>query len=71
VQHLFFFEPEQARRTAALGLDVSTSMSFPWGKGELVRERFGEHLLEHLVPLRRLLDIFGHLPTTSHGFVVI
>ncbi len=60
LQHLFFFEPEHARRTAALGLDVSTSMSFPWGKGELVRERFGEHLLEHLVPLRRLLDAGLH-----------
>jgi len=61
LQHLFFFEPEHARRTAALGLDVSTSMSFPWGKGELVRERFGGHLLEHLVPLRRLLDAGLHV----------
>ena len=31
-------------------------MSFSWGKGELVRERIGEHVLEHLIPLRRLLD---------------
>jgi hypothetical protein len=61
LQHLFFFEPEHARRTAALGLDVSTSMSFPWGKGEMVRERFGEHQLEHLVPLRRLLDAGLHV----------
>ena len=55
-QHLYFFEPEHARRAAALGLDVTTSMSFSWGKGELARERIGEHMLEHLIPLRRLLD---------------
>jgi predicted amidohydrolase YtcJ len=56
LQHLYFFEPEHARRTAELGLDVTTSMSFSWGKGELARERIGEHVLEHLIPLRRLLD---------------
>ncbi|MGW8764310.1 amidohydrolase [Streptomyces sp. NPDC055815] len=56
LQHLYFFEPEHARRAAALGLDVTTSMSFSWGKGELARERIGEHMLEHLIPLRRLLD---------------
>ncbi|OXZ00565.1 amidohydrolase [Streptomyces diastatochromogenes] len=55
-QHLYFFEPEHARRAAALGLDVTTSMSFSWGKGELARGRIGEHMLEHLIPLRRLLD---------------
>jgi predicted amidohydrolase YtcJ len=61
LQHLYFFEPEHARRTAALGLDVTTSMSFSWGKGELVRERFGEEMLEHLIPLRRLLDAGLHV----------
>jgi predicted amidohydrolase YtcJ len=61
LQHLYFFEPEHARRTAALGLDVTTSMSFSWGKGELVRERFGEDMLEHLIPLRRLLDAGLHV----------
>ena len=56
LQHLYFCEPEQARRTSALGLDVTTSMSFSWGKGELVRERIGAHMLEHFIPVRRLLD---------------
>jgi predicted amidohydrolase YtcJ len=56
LQHLYFVEPEQARRFADLGFDATTSMSFSWGKGELVRERFGEPLLEDLIPLRRLLD---------------
>lgn len=61
LQHLYFFEPEHARRSAALGLDMTTSMSFSWGKGELVRERFGEDMLEHLIPLRRLLDAGLHV----------
>jgi predicted amidohydrolase YtcJ len=61
LQHLYFVEPEQARRIAALDLDVTTSMSFSWGKGELVRERIGEHMLEHLIPLRRLLDAGLHV----------
>ena len=61
LQHLYFFEEEHARRTAALGLDVTTSMSFSWGKGELVRERVGEHMLEHLIPLRRLLNAGLHV----------
>jgi predicted amidohydrolase YtcJ len=61
LQHLYFFEPSHARRSAALGLDVTTSMSFSWGKGELARERVGEHMLEHLVPLRRLLDAGLHV----------
>jgi predicted amidohydrolase YtcJ len=61
LQHLYFFEPAHARRSAALGLDATTSMSFSWGKGELVRERLGEQMLEHLIPLRRLLDAGLHV----------
>jgi len=61
LQHLYFVEPEQARRFAALGLDATTSMSFAWGKGELFRERIGEHVLEHLIPLQRLRDAGMHV----------
>jgi predicted amidohydrolase YtcJ len=56
LQHAFFVEPDDARRYAALGFDVTTSMSFSWGKGDLFIERIGEDVLEHLIPLRRLLD---------------
>jgi predicted amidohydrolase YtcJ len=56
LQHAFFVEAEQARRYAALGFDVTTSLSFCFGKGELFRERIGEHVLPDLIPLRRLLD---------------
>jgi predicted amidohydrolase YtcJ len=61
LQHLYFFEQGHAERAAALGLDVTTSMSFSWGKGELVRERFGEGFLADLIPLRRLLDAGLHV----------
>jgi predicted amidohydrolase YtcJ len=56
VQHIYLIRDEQARRIADLGIDATTSMSFSWGKGELVRERIGEDVLEDLVPLQRLLD---------------
>jgi predicted amidohydrolase YtcJ len=49
-------EPDQIERLAKLGVDLTVSMSFSWGKGELIAERVGEHMHEHLVPLRRLLD---------------
>ncbi|MGH9099813.1 MAG: amidohydrolase family protein, partial [Acidimicrobiales bacterium] len=56
LQHLFFADPDEVRRFAALGLDATTSMSFSWGKGDMIRERFGDHLLPDFIPLARLLD---------------
>jgi len=56
LQNLYFAEPGQVKRFAALGMDVTTTMSFSWGKGELVRERMGERLLPDFIPLARLLD---------------
>jgi predicted amidohydrolase YtcJ len=56
LQHVFFLDGEQARRYAALGLDVTTSMSFSWGKGDLFIDRMGEHVLSDLIPLQRMLD---------------
>jgi predicted amidohydrolase YtcJ len=61
LQNFYFAEPEQLRRYAALGFDVTTSMSFSWGKGEMIRERLGEHLLPDLIPLTRLLDYGLHV----------
>jgi hypothetical protein len=61
VQNLYFAEPDQIRRLAALGMDVTTTMSFSWGKGELVRERLGEHLLPDFIPLAGLLDAGLHV----------
>lgn len=56
MQHAFFVDAEQARRYAALGIDVTTSMSFSWGKGDMFVERMGEQVLKDLIPLRRLVD---------------
>ena len=56
LQHAYLIQAEQARRYAALGFQVTTSMSFSWAKGDLFSERMGEHVLQDLIPLRRLLD---------------
>ena len=56
LQHVFFLTEVAARRYAALGMRVTTSMSFSWGKGDLFAERIGEHVLADLIPLRRMLD---------------
>ena len=56
LQHVFFLTERAARRYAALGFRVTTSMSFSWGKGDLFVERLGEHVLGDLIPLRRMLD---------------
>jgi predicted amidohydrolase YtcJ len=61
LQNFYFADPQQAKRFATLGLDITTTMSFSWGKGELVRERFGEHLLPDFIPLARLLDHELHI----------
>jgi predicted amidohydrolase YtcJ len=56
LQHAYLMSPEHTLRYADLGMLVTTSMSFSWGKGELLRARVGEHVLSDLIPLRRLLD---------------
>jgi predicted amidohydrolase YtcJ len=56
LQHVFFLEAEQAKRYARLGFDVTTSMSFSWGKGDMFIERVGEHVLPDLIPLQRMVD---------------
>jgi predicted amidohydrolase YtcJ len=54
--HSWFLEPEQARRYKRLGMNVTTSMAFTWGKGKLFRSRMKPSVLSDLVPLRRMLD---------------
>ncbi len=56
LQHVFFLEEQQARRYAALGFDATASMSFVWGKGDLLTERVGGHLMKDFMPLRRMVD---------------
>lgn len=55
VQHAILTTRRQAERYKALGFDITTSMSFAWGKGDLYSQRIGEEVLDDLVPLARLL----------------
>lgn len=61
LQHFYFAQPDLVRRFAALGFDITSTMSFSWGKGEVVRERFGERFLDDFIPLARLLDAGLHV----------
>ncbi|HEY2774523.1 MAG TPA: amidohydrolase family protein, partial [Candidatus Binatia bacterium] len=56
LQHNYLCTAEHARRYAALGFVVTTSMSFSCAKGDLFEKRVGQHVWADLVPLRRLLD---------------
>jgi hypothetical protein len=57
VQHCILTTRRHIERYKALGFDMTTSMSFSWGKGDLYAERIGEHALRDLVPLQRYLDL--------------
>jgi predicted amidohydrolase YtcJ len=56
LQHNYLCTEEHARRYAALGFEITTSMSFAWAKGDLMEKRIGRHVWSDLIPLRRLLD---------------
>ncbi len=56
LQHNYLCTEEHARRYAALGFVVTTSMSFSCAKGDLFEKRIGSHVWRDLVPLKRLLD---------------
>lgn len=56
VQHAIFMSEAHARRYADLGITITTSKGFHWGKGDMYGERIGRHVWNDLVPLRRLLD---------------
>lgn len=54
IQHGYVITPAQIARYARLGFAFTTSMSFTWGKGDMIAERMGERSLRDLVPLARL-----------------
>ena len=56
LQHNYLCTAEHARRYAALGFVVTTSMSFSCAKGDLFEKRIGPHVWPDLIPLKRLLD---------------
>jgi predicted amidohydrolase YtcJ len=59
--HTPFIEAEQVRRYKALNFDVTTTMTFLFGTGDLFRRRFKPELrdamMSDLLPLRRYLDV--------------
>lgn len=57
VQHAAQISPRQTERFHRLGFDVTTSMSFPWGLGDITVERVGPHVRQDLVPLNRFLRL--------------
>lgn len=56
LQHGYLIREDQARRFAELGFDMTISMSFTFGKGDMLAERIGPGTLRQLNPLRHLLD---------------
>jgi predicted amidohydrolase YtcJ len=58
--HTPFIEAEQVRRYKALNFDVTTTMTFLFGTGDLFRRRFKSELrdamMSDLLPLRRYFD---------------
>lgn len=56
VQHALVITEQQARRLKRLGFDVTTSLSFVWGKGDVYGERAGRHVWRDQVPVKRLMN---------------
>ena len=56
MQHCIMIAEPHIRRAAELGLHITTSVGFAWGKGAMYGERLGRHIWRDLVPLKRMLD---------------
>ncbi len=55
--HATTIEAEQIRRFKKLNFCHTTSMTFCWGEGELMRRSMGSKVLPDIIPLRRFLDV--------------
>lgn len=60
-QHNILIREKHIKKLAELGIDVTTSSSFLWGKGDLYAERIGPHIHDDQVPMKRMWD---------HGLIV-
>lgn len=56
IQHGYAMREDQAQRFAEMGYDMTISMGFTFGKGDVLAERIGPEMLKLLNPLRQLLD---------------
>jgi predicted amidohydrolase YtcJ len=56
LQHAIMMRPDDVDHYAKLGLSITTSKGFHWGKGDMYGERLGKDIWRDLIPLRRMLD---------------
>lgn len=63
-QHNIIIREKHIKRLAELDMDVTTSSSFLWGKGDLYAERIGAHIHDDQVPMKRMWD---HGLTVANG----
>ncbi|MEI6642277.1 MAG: amidohydrolase family protein [Novosphingobium sp.] len=63
-QHNIIIREQHIQKLAELGIDVSSSISFLWGKGDLYAERIGAHIHDDQVPMKRMWD---HGLTVANG----
>ncbi|MGQ4618876.1 amidohydrolase family protein [Nocardia sp. R7R-8] len=56
VQHGFLLREDQAKALVDRGFDMTVSMSFTFGKGDTIAERFPADALPLLNPLRQVID---------------
>jgi len=54
--HATTIEAEQVKRFKKLNFCHTTSMTFCWGEGELMRRSMGSKVLPDIIPLRRFFD---------------
>ncbi|MCX7309073.1 MAG: amidohydrolase family protein [Afipia sp.] len=54
--HATTIEDQQVKRFKKLNFCHTTSMTFCWGEGELMRRSMGPRVLPDIIPLRRFLD---------------
>ncbi|EED35590.1 Amidohydrolase family protein [Luminiphilus syltensis NOR5-1B] len=55
-QHNILITESHCEKLARLNMDITTSVSFVWGKGDMYGERIGESSWRDLVPLKRMVD---------------
>ena len=56
LQHGLMMQPEQVRKFADLGFDITVSAGFTAGKGDMIADRIGEDAVEWLNPFRDFID---------------
>jgi predicted amidohydrolase YtcJ len=54
--HATTIEPEQVARYKRLNFSHTTSMTFCWGEGALIKRSMGDKVLDDMIPLRQFFD---------------